>query len=113
MRCRSCDSPNTRVTVTAHKVNETWRYCRCLDCKSRYKTTEKYAKPKPKISLRSQKTQFKQGETNPSSVLTAANVIELRRLVMEGKTYVEVAEKFGIHKDTVYRIANRKLWSHV
>jgi transcriptional regulator NrdR family protein len=113
MRCRSCKSSNTRVTVTEHKVNETWRYCRCLDCKSRYKTIEKYSKPKSKISLRSQETQFKQGETNPSSVLTEANVIALRKLVMEGKTYVEIAEKFGIHRDTVYRIANRKLWSHV
>jgi transcriptional regulator NrdR family protein len=113
MRCRSCNSSNTRVTVTEHKVNETWRYCRCLDCKSRYKTIEKYAKLKPKISFRSQETQFKQGETNPSSVLTKSDVIALRRLVMEGKTYVEVAKEFGIHKDTVYRIANRKLWSHV
>ena len=113
MRCRSCNSSNTKVTVTEHKVNETWRYCRCLDCKSRYKTIEKYAKSKPKISSRSQETQFKQGETNPSSVLTEANVIELRRLVMKGQTYVEIAEKFGIHRDTVYRIANRKLWSHV
>jgi len=113
MKCRSCNSSNTRVTVTEHKGNETWRYCRCLDCKIRYKTIEKYAKLKPKISFRSQETQFKQGETNCSSVLTETNVIELRRLVMEGKTYVEVAKKFGIHKDTVYRIANRKLWSHV
>ena len=113
MRCRSCNSSNTKVTVTEHKVNETWRYCRWLDCKARYKTIEKYAKPKPKISLRSQKTQFKQGETNPSSVLTEANVIQLRRLVMEGKTYVEIAKEFGIHRDTVYRIATRKLWSHV
>jgi transcriptional regulator NrdR family protein len=113
MRCRSCNSSNTKVTVTEHRNSETWRYCRCLDCKIRYKTIERYAQTKPKISARSKNTQFKQGKANTSAVLTETNVIELRKLVMEGKTYVEIAKKFGIHKDTVYRIANRKLWSHV
>ena len=115
MRCRKCNSLDTRTTCTEHKSNETWRYCRCLNCDFRYKTIEKYAVPKrgaipgvpqhPNCTLK--------GEQSGTAVLTTVNVLEIRRLASENQTYAVIAKRFGIHKDTVYRIVKRKSWSHV
>ena len=115
MKCRFCNSTNTRATCTQHKGNETWRYCRCLDCGFRYKTIETYAVPKrgavPEVP---QHVNCKaKGEQVGTSVLTTENVLEIRRLASENQTYVTIAKKFGIHKDSVYRIVKRKYWSHV
>lgn len=115
MKCRYCNSTNTRVTVTEHHANETIRYCRCLDCESRYKTIETYA-----VSKRGALPEIKQhanchvkGEQVGTAVLTEANVLEIRRLASNNQTYVQIAKQFGIHKSTVYRIVKRKRWSHV
>ena len=44
MKCPKCHSKKTRVTCTEHHDKEsktyTKRYCRCLDCKSRFRTIE-------------------------------------------------------------------------
>jgi DNA invertase Pin-like site-specific DNA recombinase len=53
------------------------------------------------------------GERISSSVLTEDNIREIRRLSAAKQTYVEIAKQFGIHKDTVYKIVNRKSWAHV
>lgn len=116
MKCRSCNSMNTKVTVTEHKLSETWRYCCCLDCSTRYKTVEQYAVLKRgSIPGVPQHINCKvKGEQVGTSVLTEANVIEIRRLASECyQTYYQIARKFGIHKDTVYKIVHRKLWAHV
>jgi DNA invertase Pin-like site-specific DNA recombinase len=115
MKCRQCNSKNTRVTVTEHYGNETRRYCRCLDCKSRYKTIEQYAVPK-RGSLPGVKQHSNcrlKGEQVGTSVLTELNVLEIRKLASFNKTYANIAKQFGIHKDTVYKIVKRKRWSHV
>jgi hypothetical protein len=46
-------------------------------------------------------------------VLTEANILEIRRLAFDNQTYVQISKRFGIHKDTVYRIIKRKSWTHV
>jgi transcriptional regulator NrdR family protein len=115
MKCRKCNSKNTRVTVTEHYANETRRYCRCLDCKAHYKTIEKYALPK-RGSLPGVKQHPNcrlKGEQVGTAVLTELNILEIRRLASVNKTYVDIAKQFGIHKNTVYRIVKRKLWAHV
>jgi DNA invertase Pin-like site-specific DNA recombinase len=53
------------------------------------------------------------GERISSSVLTEDNIREIRGLSAAKQTYVEIAKQFGIHKDTVYKIVNRKSWAHV
>lgn len=115
MNCRYCSSINTRVTVTVHKGNETWRYCRCLNCDSRYKTVETYAVKKrgapPKV--KQHENCIRRGESNGSSVLTVDNIKTIRQMAENKTTYQAIAAKFGIHKATVYRIVNRKIWSHV
>lgn len=115
MNCRYCSSKNTRVTVTEHHGNETWRYCRCLDCEAKYKTIEMYADekrgaiPGKPCHINS----IKRGTENGNTVLTEQNIQTIRFMAKDNTTYKEIARVFGIHKDTVYRIVKRKIWSHV
>jgi len=44
MNCPNCESKQTRVTVTSHREGYTIRYCRCLDCKHKFKTEERIVK---------------------------------------------------------------------
>ncbi|MFZ9114487.1 MAG: helix-turn-helix domain-containing protein [bacterium] len=37
----------------------------------------------------------------------------IRSLAADGVKYEEICKRFGIHKDTVYRIVKRKTWTHV
>lgn len=106
MLCRACESKNTRVTCTRREDGSTKRYCRCLDCGHRYITLEAYLIPKSKY----RRTQ--RGEANNLSVLTEANVREIRHLALDN-TYESIAKKYGIHKSTVYRIVHFKIWSHI
>ena len=116
MRCRACNSRNTRVTST-DQTNEvlTKRYCRCLDCKAHYQTTETYTKVKRGsiFGVKQDNSRKARGERISSSVLTEDNVREIRKLSAAKQTYVQIAKRFGIHKDTVYKIVNRKTWAHV
>lgn len=115
MRCRHCNSKHTRVTVTEHHGNETWRYCRCLACEQAYKTIETYAIPK-KGQVPGRKghpNNSKPGEANPSSVLTEDNIRTIRELSRQHVTYKAIATQFGINEGTVYRIVKRKTWTHV
>ena len=115
MKCRFCGSLNTSVTVTSHHGNETWRYCRCTTCDARFKTIETYALPKcGAIPGKKQHENCRvKGEQVGTAVLTEANVLEIRRLASDNQTYVQISKRFGIHKDTVYKIIKRKTWSHV
>lgn len=115
MLCRNCNSTNTRVVVTERKGYETWRYNRCLDCDSAYKTIERFEKPKRGAApgVKSHPNHIKRGEENPWSVLTEENVKEIRLLAKNGETYSSISQRYGIHKHTVYKIVKRKLWAHV
>ena len=53
------------------------------------------------------------GERVGSAVLTETNILEIRRLASDKQTYNQIAKQFGIHKATVYKIVNRKSWTHV
>lgn len=45
--------------------------------------------------------------------LTEENVREIRKLREERKTYVEIADQFGIAQESVYDICKRRTWRHV
>ena len=116
MRCRTCNSTNTRVTSTFHKnAVVTIRYCRCLDCKARYQTLERYVTTKrgSMFGVEQDNSRKARGERVSTSVLTEDNVREIRKLSAAKQTYIQIAKQFGIHKDTVYKIVNRKSWAHV
>ena len=113
MKCRSCNSLNTKVTVTEHKLTETWRYCRCLDCNSRYKTVEKYAVPKPGPKLGSKTGTKVCGSAHSQSVLTETDVIKMRYMRQKGIKQKELIKIFGVSSVTVSNICQRKAWTHV
>jgi len=113
MNCRYCKSKNTRVTVTETHGDETWRYCRCLDCKQRFKTIEVYAKKKPGPKLNSKTGPKAPGSRNGNAVLTEQNVKELRLKAMRGARCEELAKEYGLNKTTVSRIVHRKSWTHI
>jgi transcriptional regulator NrdR family protein len=110
MHCRYCKSKNTRVTCTKHGVNETRRYCRCLDCGKRYITLEKYLLPVSEVQRRP--CQYIRGEESGFAVLTEKNVRDIHRMAKNTR-YVDIAKKYGIHRVTVYRIVHFKRWSHL
>ena len=116
MRCRKCNSRNTRVTSTdITNAVLTKRYCRCLDCETRYQTTETYTVVKrgSMFGVQQDNSRKARGERVSSAVLTETNVLEIRRLASDQQTYNQIAKQFGIHKDTIYKIVNRKSWAHV
>jgi hypothetical protein len=116
MRCRTCNSSNTRVTST-DQTNAvlTKRYCRCLDCKAHYQTVEGYliVKHGSMFGVEQDNSRKARGERIGTAVLTEDNVREIRKLSDAKQTYIQIAKQFGIHKDTVYKIVNRKSWAHV
>lgn len=114
MKCRKCNSKNTRVICTDHFLNFTKRYCRCLDCGINYRTIEHYEIQKPgpqKGSIRTGNSA--KGSSHGSAILTEKNVIQIRRLHQEGKTYKVIAEKYGISASYISRIVNYKAWKHL
>lgn len=114
MRCRVCNSRNTRVTSTDQRDSTvTLRYCRCLDCKAHYKTKETYAVFKPGVKTGSKTGPKQIGSENHQSVLTEADVIRLRYMHQKGIKQVELVRIFGVSPTRISRIINRKAWTHV
>lgn len=53
------------------------------------------------------------GSRNVAARLTEEQVRELREQAGRGTGREELAQRYGISKDTVSRIVRRKLWAHV
>jgi DNA-binding XRE family transcriptional regulator len=53
------------------------------------------------------------GENSPVSVLTVDKVVELRRLLREGRTQKEVAAIIGVSKSAVKHVSKGRTWRHV
>lgn len=114
MHCRSCSSNNTRVTCTEVHEKFTKRWCRCLDCGSKYTTIEKYEKGKPGPNKGTPRPGvIAVGSAHGSSVLTEQNVLAIRSLADAGKTYKQISVKFGISASYISRIVNKKSWTHI
>lgn len=61
-----------------------------------------------------QKARVAHGENHYAAKLDAAMVRDIRLLLAEGRmTRTAIAEKFGVSRMTVYRIANNRNWSHL
>ena len=60
------------------------------------------------------KYQFRNGEENPNSKLTADDVLDIRASYEPGKiTYRQIAERYDVDYTLIYQIVNRKRWPHV
>ncbi len=54
------------------------------------------------------------GETNCKSVLREKEVLEIRKIYSERKmTQKQLAQQYGVHKDTISRIIHRETWKHI
>lgn len=53
------------------------------------------------------------GERNPSAILDASKVLQMRELLSSGVTYRAVSDRFGVSISTVYAIKARRKWAHV
>ncbi|KWC16355.1 hypothetical protein WL47_00305 [Burkholderia ubonensis] len=53
------------------------------------------------------------GERSAHAKLTAADVVEIRRLFVEGVRQRVLAQRFGVSEDQISRIVRRVSWTHV
>jgi DNA-binding CsgD family transcriptional regulator len=54
----------------------------------------------------------RRGEAHPLHKLTAENVRQIRMLA-EGVTQKELAERFGVNQTTIGQILKRETWKHL
>lgn len=109
MKCRHCDSINTRVTCTERNDNFTKRYCRCLDCGTRYRTVERYevAKPSPLVP------KSLPGPRNPNSKLNEIEVKMIRHLHQKGCSNGQIALRMSVNRSTICKIVNYKTYKEI
>lgn len=114
MRCRYCNSKNTRVTCTDHFDKITKRYCRCLDCKSKFRTVEQYEIPKPgPMPGQPKQRNIVRGQSHGTSVFKETDIRMMRLLYEQGHTLKHIADQYGISSSYTSRIVNRKAWKHL
>lgn len=128
--CPQCQGCDTVVIHTARSTGDQLvRRRRCQQCEHRWYTLQEPERAIPDDALRWhwKKRQVRvnakrrqppsheqlRGERNHASVLTSANVQDLRQRHQDGASYRELARHFGIATSTVYRIVKRKLWTHL
>ena len=109
MNCRACNSTNTRVTCTEQAGDVANRWCRCLDCKSKFKTIERYAVAKP-IPL---DPHVLRGDKNPNAKLNAIQVQTVRHLHQQGYSNGQIALRLKMHRSTICKIVNYKTYKNI
>tara|TARA_B100001113_G_C20870477_1_gene518127 strand:- start:223 stop:528 length:306 start_codon:yes stop_codon:yes gene_type:complete len=100
MNCNKCKSKNTRVTCTEHKERQTVRYCRCLDCKQKFKTIERYSRKKTPGKI-------------PTNTKLDPEKVKRIRENEERYSKVDWAVEFGVETSTIYNVQSYKTWKHV
>lgn len=53
------------------------------------------------------------GEKNPTAKLTEKIVYEIRGLLSRGENQTKISKKYGLCRETVNKINNKKLWKHL
>lgn len=53
------------------------------------------------------------GENHPTAKLTNRQIVEIRRLLAEGLTQLEISKKTCVCRTTISRIKTKKLWRHI
>jgi hypothetical protein len=115
MKCRKCNSKNTRVVCTEHHEQITKRYCKCLDCLHKYHTIEQYEQIKPGPTPgKPRQGVIPRGSRHGQSIFTEQDIINMRQMHVEQcLTHQQLADKYGISKSYISRIINRKAWTHI
>jgi len=71
------------------------------------------ATPKQNTGDCIEKGRFIHGERNGHALLTATEVLSIRRLRDEGFLCSELAKQFGVHEQTIWSIVYRDRWKHI
>ena len=109
MKCPKCRHKNTRVTVTEHRADHTVRYCRCLNCRHKFKTEERIVKYLPK-------------HIPSNAKLNHRKVREIRKLAEEhgengrsltSDVVMELAMKYGVEYQCIQNVITRKTWKNI
>jgi hypothetical protein len=87
----------------------TRRYCRCLDCGSKFRTVERYEVAKP-VPLKPYKPI---GTRNGNSFLTDNDVLMIRHLHQKGLTNGQIAIRYDTARSTISRIVNYKTYTNI
>jgi len=109
MKCRNCNSKNTRVICTDQFDVVTKRYCRCLDCNTSFRTVERYEVAKP-IPLNPAPNI---GVDNPNSRLTTREILMIRHLHQKGLSNGQLAIRFNQCRSTISRVVNYKTYTNI
>ena len=59
------------------------------------------------------KTNVQRGSNHGHAKLTETNIPEIRKLILGGARYTEIAKSYGVARHQIYAIARGKTWSHV
>lgn len=110
MKCRNCSSSNTRITVTEHKEQVTWRYCKCLDCQSKFKTVERYEYQK-RTPLNP--APIPSGCANYNSRFTPNDIYDIRKRYERGDSGGQIAMKYCCNRATIHKIVTYKTYKDV
>lgn len=112
MNCPYCKSKNlAQVWTRQVDATSTRRRRECGDCGGRFYTVETVEGRAPApVAV---KPRGPAGSRNTFSKLTEEQVVEMRRYAAAGAAREDLAERYGINKQTVSRIVNRRLWAHV
>ena len=107
MKCVKCKGKNTRVTCTVHRSTYTIRYCRCLDCKHKFKTEERAVKYDD-----IQRRNSKLNETKVREIRKAAE-----KAKQEGEkvthTTAYLAADYDVDFSTIKAVLTHRTWADV
>ena len=107
MNCPNCESKQTRVTVTSHREGYTIRYCRCLDCKHKFKTEERIVKYE---DLKRRNTRL-----DEEKVRKIRNVAKKAKQKGEkvGETNKSLAIEYDVDLSTIKAVVANRTWTDV
>jgi len=55
----------------------------------------------------------RRGSANPQSILTESQVVEIKRLLLDGLTLENIGARFGVHYGTIWAIKAGRIWRHI
>jgi hypothetical protein len=53
------------------------------------------------------------GENNGHAILTTADVLQIRQMLIDGISQNEIGRRFGVSSGAIWQIANGRSWKHV
>tara|TARA_X000000368_G_scaffold399412_1_gene370353 strand:+ start:143 stop:622 length:480 start_codon:yes stop_codon:yes gene_type:complete len=107
MNCPNCESKQTRVTVTSHREGYTIRYCRCLDCKHKFKTEERIVKYE---DLKRRNTRLDEDKVRNIRLIAKKAKQKGEKV---GETNKNLAIEYDVDLSTIKSVIANRTWTDV